>query len=229
MEDILDNFTYANFLHTIIVRKDLKKLRLILDNLADENIESMIQYMCIYDWTGGLRYVLETTCLNQQQYSHGLTTACMYGRMDIINMFLRFAHYVVPQTLLESICRTTPPTGLTTWHTIVCRLLEDPRVNPAANDSAALSAAVLNKYTTVVDRLLQDTRVDPTAPFRHNVLDKWNAVVRNRLMEESAVFWRYSEADERVEWYTLRANTMCALKNEIAMAVGMVSNKNVKT
>lgn len=229
MEDILDNFTYANFLHTIVSRKDLKRLRSILGSLTDENIESIVQYMCIYDWTGGLRYMLGTICLNQQQYSHGLTTACMYGRMEIIDMFLRFTHYTIPQTLLELVCKATPPAHLTTWYTIVCRLLEDPRINPAVNDSAALSMATLNKYTTVVDRLLQDTRVDPTAPFRHGMLDKWNIAVRARLMEESAVFWRYSELAERTYWYALRADNMQTLKNEIVLAVNMaVVNKNVK-
>lgn len=45
---------------------------------------------------------------------------------------------------------------------IVERLLQDPRIDPSADNNRALWNACIEGHTTVVDRLLQDSRVDPS-------------------------------------------------------------------
>jgi predicted ATPase len=46
---------------------------------------------------------------------------------------------------------------------VVARLLQDERVDPAADDNAAIQIASRNGHLPVVDRLLQDERVDSAA------------------------------------------------------------------
>ena len=46
---------------------------------------------------------------------------------------------------------------------VIERLLQDERVDPAADDNFAIRAASENGHVVVVARLLQDKRVDPSA------------------------------------------------------------------
>jgi hypothetical protein len=46
---------------------------------------------------------------------------------------------------------------------VVQRLLQDPRVEPSADDNYAIQCASENGHIEVVKRLLQDRRVDPSA------------------------------------------------------------------
>lgn len=215
MEDVLDEYIHKSFLHTIVYRRNLGQLKHMLKKLNDESIDILMQHMCVYDWIVGLKYVLSTLSLTQQHLSHALTTACMNGNMNIINILLEQKNLVPPETLLETICGTTPPVKYITWYVIVDRLLQDNRFNPAINDSAALCSAVSRRDITIVNRLLQDPRTDPTAPFRHDSFgNKWNSV-QARLMEEPIVFWQYSAPEDRQKWYMLRSETYRELKNEI--------------
>ena len=218
MEDALDEYIHKSFLHTIVSRRNLRQLKQILELLNDESLDMLTQHMCVYDWITGLKHILSTVCLTQQQLSHALTTACMNGNINIINILLEQRSLVPPRTLLETICGTTPPAKYTTWYVIVDRLLQDDRFNPGINDSAPLRSAVARRDVTIVDRLLQDPRTDPTAPFRHDSFgNKWNSV-RARLMEEPIVFWQYSAPEDRQKWYVLRNEMYKQLKIEIILA-----------
>ncbi len=52
--------------------------------------------------------------------------------------------------------------GSEIWKADVERLLKDPRVDPSANDQAAIKWSAYCGYTDIMEILLQDPRVDPS-------------------------------------------------------------------
>jgi hypothetical protein len=74
---------------------------------------------------------------------------------------------------------------------VVNRLLQDPRVDPSAQDNAAILEASGNGLIDVVNRLLQDLRVDPSA--QDNQAIRWafhngRIDVVSRLLADDRVF-----------------------------------------
>lgn len=73
----------------------------------------------------------------------------------------------------------------------VRQLLSDPTVDPAANDSAALSFAVVYNRVEVVRMLIADGRVDPSAGN--------NVYIRDAVFSSNAEVARVLLADSRVD------------------------------
>ena len=73
---------------------------------------------------------------------------------------------------------------------VVNRLLDDPRVDPSADNNCAIRSAAKNGHLDVVNRLLEDPRVDPSS--NNNCAIRWAAKnghldVVNRLLEDLRV------------------------------------------
>jgi hypothetical protein len=72
----------------------------------------------------------------------------------------------------------------------VNRLLQDPRVNPAANDNAAIEEASRGGHLAVLERLLQDERVDPSARSNKAIIDAsqyGHLAIVKRLIQDKRV------------------------------------------
>jgi hypothetical protein len=70
---------------------------------------------------------------------------------------------------------------------LVNRLLQDPRVDPSADDNCAIQSASTNGYLAVVNRLLQDPRVDPSANNNYGIqmaAAEGHLAVVNRLLQD---------------------------------------------
>jgi hypothetical protein len=71
---------------------------------------------------------------------------------------------------------------------VVDRLLQDERVDPAADDNNAIKSASRNGHLAVVDRLLQDERVDPAADdseaIRWASRNGYSAIIKRLLQDE---------------------------------------------
>jgi hypothetical protein len=73
----------------------------------------------------------------------------------------------------------------------VNRLLQDPRVDPSANDNLAIRWAARHGHLDVMNRLLQDPRVDPSAKdnetIRYIFASNGRLDVVNRLLQDPRV------------------------------------------
>jgi hypothetical protein len=78
---------------------------------------------------------------------------------------------------------------------VVDRLLQDERIDPAADDNKAIRMASRNGHLPVVDRLLQDARVDPAAQdnqairlaSNYGYLSVVNRLLQDRRVDPSAL------------------------------------------
>ena len=75
---------------------------------------------------------------------------------------------------------------------VVCRLLQDPRVDPSARNNYALKNAIKNGHLDVVFRLLEDQRIDPSAYDNEAIVlavsaKKNRLEIVTRLLQDSRV------------------------------------------
>lgn len=86
---------------------------------------------------------------------------------------------------------------------VVSRLLQHPRVNPASNHQTPMDLACNNGHTAVVELFLKDRRINPTF--------KYNAYFDNAVRRNSVDLLRLFLADERFDPMATMGCNECAL------------------
>ena len=121
------------------------------------------------------------------------TPRTLYAKHDDFRLMLLYlTSSEQKEALLQSICKRLVIEFqlLPTLLYIVNQLLEDPRVDPSANNNYAIRLASEHGHIAVVNRLLEDPRVDPSAYFNYAI--QWaselgHGAVVNRLLEDPRV------------------------------------------
>jgi hypothetical protein len=106
----------------------------------------------------------------------------MGNNKSIINNNNNNNNITIPSTLIEA--------SKNGHLAIVERLLQDPRVDPSAQNNFAIAIASMNGHLAVVERLLEDPRVDPSA--KNNCAIRWAAysnhlAIVERLLQDARV------------------------------------------
>ena len=69
------------------------------------------------------------------------------------------------------------------------RLLEDPRVDPSANNNEAIGIASAYGHLAIVNRLLADPRVDPRRMIMTRLYQQFSIIIWTLLMD----YWKIQE------------------------------------